>query len=174
MILAVNPKNGNLKIQGDNGRVRWFSPYYFDLANGPAPTIVTMHIEILPVMDQDYVDRQWAGEDVVPDHYRAEATMELSDGMVRSCSFVEPGDYLTNYGTWIGSGESGGIIAYNRPSAIVISAVREDLIREALTYIDQKGELALCTDLERPVDDSDTSDDAEDDLVLDGPGVPSA
>ena len=41
-----------------------------------------MHTEILPVMDQDYVDRQWAGEDVVPDRYRAEATMDLSDGAV--------------------------------------------------------------------------------------------
>ena len=81
--------------------------HYFDLANGPAPTIVTMHIEILPVMDQDYVDRQWAGEDVVPDRYRAEATMELSDGVVRSCSFVEPGDYHERYGTWKPSGFEG-------------------------------------------------------------------
>jgi hypothetical protein len=59
----------------------------------------------------------------------------------------------------------GGAFAAGRGARLDLARVHRD---------NQQGELALCTDLERPVDDSAAPDGAVDDLVLDGPDVPSA
>ncbi len=74
-ILAHDRDKGQIKVQGDNGRSRWFPCYCFDLTGGEVPTIVRID-------PSDLIG--------APLTYTVQVEVELSDGQRRWCFFVTP------------------------------------------------------------------------------------
>lgn len=126
-ILAHNNDNGQIKVQGDNGRARWFPCYCFDLTGGEAPTIV--RIDLSDLIEESVT-------------YAVEVGVELSDEQRRWCFFVTP--ELLSCLTQADLG-SGRLLMYNAPHMIAVSVINRDTIERALRYIDSQNQLLACT-----------------------------
>jgi hypothetical protein len=126
-VLAADDKMRQVRIKGDNGRIRWFPAYCFDQNNWSAPTLTTF-----------CVDDPIRAEEALP----IEVTVELSDGERRWCIFATP-SALENCGNWIEGTEVP--FHYGNRHIVVAKELSEDLIFRMLQYIDSKGELVECT-----------------------------
>jgi hypothetical protein len=151
-VLAYDAAKQQFRVQGDNGRRRWFPALCFDLTGQPCPIMQSFSIDD-PIHD--------------PQHDCIEVTVRLSDGQVRWCFFVTPrwlvtaltqgpppkqvekhGLQLTEL-TYLDTtleaedGTQFGLI--NVPHMIVISDLSEATLARALGYIDSQNDLAACT-----------------------------
>jgi hypothetical protein len=121
-----------VKIQADNGRVRWYPVLCFDLSGRDIP-----HLETLRICD----------DLAAADSALIEVEVTLSNGQRRWCLFATPitlgnaGDYID--GTTI-------LIHYGVPHLIIVGTLDEQVINQALRYIERNGKLFVCT---QPIED---------------------
>lgn len=128
-VLASDESRQQIRVKGDNGRVRWFPSSLFDVAG--ADVAVLTHITI---------------KDSVEAALTVEVDVELSDGQRRWCFFTTPNALQRLSQTKLGTET---LFMYGAPHMIVVSAINEDVIAQALKYIDSHNELLECT---RPID----------------------
>jgi hypothetical protein len=128
-MLAIkdDPHHPNVKIQGDNGRVRWFPAYCFDLSGSDVPLL-----QMVTICD----DLLYADTSTIEVH------VQLSDGQERWCFFVTPAS-LTQSGDWIDGTTIR--IHYGAPHMIIVDQINAEIIEQALHHIEVQGELLACT-----------------------------
>ncbi len=125
--LAMDDEKRQVRIKGDNGRIRWFPIHCFDKGDRPVTSLVKYQLDDMIAPSQDRI---------------IEVTVHLSDGEQRWCIFATPaalascGDYID--GTQVR-------FHYCNRHVIVAGELSEDLIGRMLRYIDSQGELAECT-----------------------------
>jgi hypothetical protein len=127
-VLQMDEDECQVRIRGDNQRIRWFPVYCFDLTGGEVPTITQLLIE-------DFDE---------PTAQSVEVTVEFSDGQRRWCFCVTPqilsttGDYLED--THIR-------LHYACPHMIVIAveSLTKQIIEDAIRYIDSQNDLINST-----------------------------
>ena len=125
--LAEDAEKRQVKLRGDNGRARWFPTYCFDLEGREPVTMVGMTLGDDP-------------ED--PETRSVEVDIELSTGERRWCWFTTPkglAEFLQ------ARFESGDLLMYGSPHLIVVSALSEAMIEQALDYIERQNRLLDCT-----------------------------
>jgi hypothetical protein len=116
-----------IKIQGDNGRVRWFPAACFDQSGDDVPLLETM-----TVCDDLAIAAAAA----------IEVEISFSDGQKRWCFFATP-QALTQFGDWIDGTTIR--IHYGAPHLIIVDRLDETIIEQALRHIEGQGELLACT-----------------------------
>ena len=133
-VLAIDGDKRKIRIQGDNGRTRWFPSYCFDQSNCSVPTLDTFNLDdpIMPNEDSPI-----------------EVTVQLSNGERRWCIFATP-SALANCGYWIEGTQIP--FHYGNRHVIIAKELSEDLILRMLHEIDRQGALVDCT---VPLDDVD-------------------
>jgi hypothetical protein len=136
-ILAVDEEKRQVKIKGNNGRVRWFHIGCFDLTGSEVAVLVGIKI-------RDELEPEPSGW--------VEVDLELSDGQKRWCWFATP-KLLLKTGDHI---EGTNIQAlYGVPHLIVVNEVTAEIISQVLHHIERQGELSRCTELFSPVESLD-------------------
>lgn len=126
-ILASDEARRQVKVEGNNGRARWFPAGCFDLTGADAPVLSRITV-------RDTLEPEPSGW--------IEVDVELSDGQRRWCWFVtptllaKPADRLD--GTDIQA-------VYGVPHLIVVNELSEEVIAHVLHHIDRQGELLNCT-----------------------------
>ncbi len=116
-----------VKVRGDNGRVRWFPTYCFDLEGREPVTMVGMTLLDDP---EDAETRS------------VEVDIELSTGERRWCWFTTPKGLAEVLQERF---ESGDLLMYGAPHLIIVSALSKAMIEEALDYIERHDKLLDCT-----------------------------
>lgn len=109
-----------VKIRGDNGRIRWYPAILFNLQGEAAPVILDWKFN--PVVEYDVDD--WVEVDIY-----------LTDGTRRWCSFVTPTHLQERLS--LPNSQPGFWLRYT----FVISSITPDRIDAMLKFIDQQGEL---------------------------------
>ncbi len=138
--LAMDDEQRQVRIKGDNGRVRWIPSNCFDKSDRPVITLVKYQLDDTSTPSQDKT---------------IEVTVNLSDGGQRWCIFATP-EALASGGDYIDGTQVP--FHYCNRHVIVAGELSEDLIGRMLRYIDGQGELAECTlPLADYSDDSATS-----------------
>jgi hypothetical protein len=127
-VLARDQDKRQVRVRADSGRVRWFPEDCFDLLGREVLTLVRVTPE----------------EDVSGDSVEVE--VELSDGQRRWCWFVTPEGLSRLCQLQLGPER---LIMYAAPHMVVVSAITEAVINQALRHIDAQNELLDCT---RPYD----------------------
>ena len=125
-----------VRVQGDNGRVRWYPALCFDLTGRVIPRLETIQI----------CDDLAASDTVL-----IEVEVTLSDGKRRWCWFATPAA-LANVGDCFINGTKVRVL-YGMPHLIVVSALNdevvsalnEQVIDQVLHHIERQGELLQCT-----------------------------
>lgn len=125
-ILDRDIEKQQLRVRNDNGRVRWFPESCFDMTGGAVPRLVRVTVED--------VDRA--------SHAAVEVRVELSNGQRRWCFFVTP-EGLSRLSQAQLAEER--LIIYAAPHMIVVSAITEQVINQALHHIDAQNELMNAT-----------------------------
>jgi hypothetical protein len=122
-----DPHHPIIKVQGDNGRVRWFPASCFDLTGVDVP-----RLEAITICDDLAIAASAA----------IEVEISLSDGQRRWCFFATP-EALMQFGDWI----DGTTIRvhYGAPHLIIVDQLDETIIDQALRHIEGQGELLACT-----------------------------
>lgn len=133
-VLSKDDERRQIRIQGDNGRTRWFPAFCFSQGDQSVPTLARYQVDELTGQDEDKM---------------VEVTVHLSDGERRWCIFATP-MALANCGSWI-EGTQVPFHYCNR-HIIIAGELSEILIGRMLQYIDSQGELAECT---LPLEDND-------------------
>lgn len=124
---SIDEEKRQIRIKGDNGRVRWFPAYCFDQSERSVPLLTAFHLDDAIRPDED-----------LP----IEVTVELSNGERRWCIFATP-SALASCGDWV---EGTKIpFHYGNRHVIVSRELSEDLVGRILNYIDAQGELVECT-----------------------------
>ena len=126
-ILETDDLKRQIKIQGDNKRVRWFPIYCFDLTGEDIPTLRRIKIT------DTITDFPTSAVDV---------EVELSNEQRRWCFFVTP-DTLARNGDLLDGTDVR--FHYGAPHMIVVSEISETIIKKALLEIESQGELIECT-----------------------------
>ena len=126
-----DPQRPKIKIQADNGRVRWFPLICFDLRGAEVPRLHEVHIH-------DTIDE--------PLSSAIEVEVVLSNKEHRRCFFATP-DALTKFGDFV----HGTTIRVHcgMSDMIVVSTISEAIIEQTLHDIERQGRLFACT---RPAD----------------------
>lgn len=125
--LAEDADKRQVKVRGDNGRVRWFPGYCFDLEGREPPTMVSMTLR------DDPEDTETSA---------VEVDIELSSGERRWCWFATPTGIAEDVQTRL---EGGDLLQYGAPHVIVVSALSKAVIEQALDYIERQNTLLDCT-----------------------------
>jgi hypothetical protein len=125
--LDDNEQPHSIKLQGDNGRVRWYPAYCFDLSGRAVPRLETVTI----------------ADDLASAEQRLiEVELHFSDGQRRWCLFAAPaalessGDYID--GTSIR-------LHYDMPHLIIAGILDEPTIKQALHQIERNGRIFSCS-----------------------------
>jgi len=127
-VLEADHEKRQIRIEGDNGRIRWFPNYCFCSAGTPVPTLVEYRLD-------DPIDEAHSSIDVV---------VRMSDGEYRWCTFITP-VALSDSGCII---EAEGIQSrfhFGLQHFIIANVLTEELIGKILRRIDGQGELIHCT-----------------------------
>lgn len=124
-VISVNDRQ--VRIKGDNGRIRWFPLYCFQ---GTEHTV--------PILSSFCLDDDITLSTDLP----IEVTVQLSNGERRWCIFATP-SALVNCGDWIAGTKVP--FHYGNKHIILAKELSEDLIERILRYIDSQGELVECT-----------------------------
>ena len=135
-MLAMDDAKRQVRVEGDNGRARWFPVGCFDQSGQSVPTLAEYRIDA----------------PITPGRERMiEVTVQLSNGERRWCIFATP-SALASCGDWI---EGTKIpFHYHNRHLIIANELSDDLVGRMLRYIDSQGALAECTlPLEDEVDD---------------------
>jgi len=125
-VLAVDEEKRQVRVRGDNGRIRWFPAYCFTLDATKVPILV------------DY----WLDPVDTPHDFPIDVTVQLSDGQERWCVFATP-TALVRCGDCIEGTDL--VFRYHNRHLIVASRLSHDLIGRMLRHIDSQGRLAECT-----------------------------
>ena len=126
-VFAFDEQNRQVRIKGDNGRIRWFPAYCFDQSHRSVLTLATFHLDYPIRSDED-----------LP----IEVTAQLSNGERRWCIFATP-SVLARCGNWVEGTEVP--FHYGNRNIIMAKELSKDLIERMLHYIDSQGELVECT-----------------------------
>lgn len=126
-ILAQDKTGRNVKIKGDNGRVRWYPILCFDVSGSDVPVI-----QYIKITD----------EITYPLTSFLDVDVSLTNGENRWCLFVTP-ELLMRIGEQLR--EVKVRIQYGIPHMIIVSELNEEIIRKTLHYIDNQVELLNCT-----------------------------
>ena len=144
-LLTLDEQKQQVKIQGDNGRTRWFPAGNFDLSGGAVPILVEWRFD-------DMVHDKLNGWDETKNY--VDVTVRLDDGQARWLSFVTP-DYLkwlleekSDPARWGGENEP----AVWGEHIVVIRDLATETVGWMLRHLDQQGELIAHT---RPVGGED-------------------
>lgn len=133
-----DPRRPTIKVQGDNGRVRWFPATCFDLSGPDLPCLQEMTI------CDDLANATTAA---------IEVEISLTDGQRRWCFFTTP-EALRQFGDRIDGTTIR--IHYNEPQLIILNQLDETIIEQALRHIERQGKLLVCTRvMEVPPDDAE-------------------
>jgi len=127
LALEPNQQPRKVKIQGDNGRVRWYPALCFDLSGRDIPCLETIQI---------------CDDVVAADSVMIEVELTLSDGQRRWCLFATP-TALTNTGDYINGTTIR--IHYGVPHLIIVSTLDEQIINQALRHMERNGKLFVCS-----------------------------
>ena len=126
-ILGDDKEKRQLKVRGENGKIRWYPYDCFDLTGGEVPKLTRMVI-----CDSLKESGDWV-----------EVEIELSDGQRRWCYFLTPELLAQQNGVTIG--DAGSLLSYHAPHMIVVSTLSQEMIEQALRYIQSQGVLLDCT-----------------------------
>jgi hypothetical protein len=138
----------DVRVRGDNKRIRWYSRHYFDLTGTDIAKMESFKID-------DPVDD--------PDLHAIEVTITLKDGTRRWCFFITPSSLsslLARADMHTRSGKPIGILHAHH--MIVLSEITEETIERALQYLDARGELEEATESLGPVTLPEDEPDFED------------
>ena len=125
-----------IKVQGDDGQMRWFPAACFDLTGADIPRLETIRI----------------CDDLASASITAiEVQILFSDGQRRWCFFTTP-EALRQFGDCMNGTTIR--IHYGAPHLIILGQLDASVINQALRYIESQGELLVCTrPLEAPPDE---------------------
>lgn len=76
--LSHNSEKHQIKVRGDNNRIRWFSEYCFDLTGTDVPHVTYIRIEA----------EEWAPGEWNPEMCNSDVTVTLSDGTYWTTTFI--------------------------------------------------------------------------------------
>lgn len=123
----IEARDDKVRVEADNQRLRWYPASCFNLMGEDVPTMVSMTIK----ETLEY-----------PAESSVEVDVELSNGQKRWCFFVTPDMLKTiSQRQW----PNGTLHMYGAPHMIVVSAITEAVIKQALETIDAQNELLSCT-----------------------------
>ena len=121
-ILEVDADRKQVRVLGDNGRIRWYPMFCFDLTGAKVPKLVETRIE-------DPTDGSVA----------AEVELYFSDGQRRWCYFTTPAMLSERGGcTTIGAER---LLSFSARHMIVVTSINREVIEQSLDYIESQGEL---------------------------------
>lgn len=124
-ILAWDEGKNQVKVQGDNGRARWYPCGCFDMTGKEVSKCVQIHLD-----DHDFTAI-------------VEVSLQFSDGQLRWCFFTTP-EMLSQ----LGGEQTFGmerLLSYGAAHMIVVSAISQEIIEQAINYIESQGELLTST-----------------------------
>jgi hypothetical protein len=125
-ILARDIDKRQVRARGDNGKMRWFPTYCFDLTGQPVVRLVRTMIE-----------------DPLDGAHSVDVEFELSDGQRRWCYFVTPQILSQLDGDAEFAGER--LLSYHSPNMIVVSSITREVIEQSLAFIESHGEIVDCS-----------------------------
>src|SRR5258708_12402191 len=128
-VITWDGQKQQVKVQGDNGRTRWYSCGCFDVTGGEVPQL-TRILRVDPLENPV----GWT-----------EVEMELSNGQRRWCYFITP-ELLSQQREEFTFG-SARLLSYNAPHMIVVSALSKEMIEQTLKYIKCQVQMLDCTKL---------------------------
>ncbi len=116
-----------LKIQDDQGDLRWIPRCYFDVSGTSAPMLVKTTLR----------------DDVEDDSNPSTVTVDvmLSDGTSGWCFFTTPAALSELVETTVGDGD---LHMYGEPNMIVVSDITQEIIDDTLAYLNTNGLLPSC------------------------------
>lgn len=127
-VLDIDVAKQQLRIQGDNGRTRWFPMYCFGQGDQHVPTLTGFHVDD-PI--------EWAQASGI------EVTVHFEDGERRWCILATP-SALAGCGDLIDGTDVH--FHYDLPrNFILVSNLSEDLIGRVLRHLESQGDLLQCT-----------------------------
>lgn len=125
--LATDEAKRQVRVKGDNGRIRWFPAYCFDHSSRSVPTLSGYRLN----------------DPIIPgQELPIEVIVQLSNGERRWCMFATP-SALASCGDWIEGTQVP--FHYGNRHIIIARELSDDLIGRMLQYIDSQGELAECS-----------------------------
>lgn len=129
-ILASDEDKNQVKVQGDNGRTRWYPCGCFDMTGRQVPRL--LHIRLNDLTQTPFTSS-------------VEVDLEFSNGQRRWCYFITP-EMLSHLG---GNklADTERLLSYATPHMVVVSAISLEVIEQALNYIESQGQLLDSTKL---------------------------
>jgi hypothetical protein len=130
-ILASDSDKGHVRVRGDNGKVRWYPDYCFDMTGQPVAMLVqidTDHPLNTPTVDVD-----------------VDVELTFSDGQQRWCTFTTP-QVLSHLGG-LQQFDGERLLSYDAPHLIVVTTISRAVIEQSLAFIQSQGKL---TDSSKP------------------------
>ncbi len=126
-VLATDGEKRQVRILGDNERIRWFPAYCFDQGDRTVPVLT----------------RYWIEDPITSDYdLPIEVTVLLSNNEKRWCIFTTPSG-LANCGDRVEGTEV--CFHYGNRHIIIAGELSKELIGRMLHHIDRQGQLVECT-----------------------------
>jgi hypothetical protein len=126
-IIRSDEVKRQVKVKGDNGKVRWYPCYCFDNTGKEVPMLTR-------ILHYDSLEKpaDWI-----------EVEIELSNGQQRWCLFITP-ELLAAQPNKVFM-ENGCLLMYDTPHMIIVDALNKEIIESTLKYIQSQGALLACT-----------------------------
>ena len=125
-LLADDEQKEQVKVRADNGRIRWFPAYQFDLSGGKVPVLASWRFDD-PIIDE------LNGRDEINNW--VDVVIDLDDGTKRWCQMATP-EYLKQL---LGPRPDEPMV-YAR-NLIVVRNLARATVEQVLRYLGQQGEL---------------------------------
>lgn len=127
VVLDRNDERQQIRVKGDNGRIRWFPRYHFCSRDEEVPVLAEF------LIDDDLIDT---------DQGCIEVVISLSNGERRFCWFATP-TALGNCGEMLG--DTGCRYHYCNRHFVIATDVSRESIGRVLREIESQGCLLECT-----------------------------